>query len=75
MDANRLTERSQQAIARGAERRRCGTGTPKQTPNICWSRCIDQTDGLVPRLLSGLDADVVGLRDALRSRNCPAGRR
>jgi len=64
VDANRLTERSQQALQE-AQSVTARHGHTEADAEHLLVALIDQSDGLVPRLLSGLDVDVVGLRDAL----------
>jgi len=64
VDANRLTQRSQEALQE-AQSVAARHGHTEADAEHLLAALVDQTDGLVPRLLAGLDVDVAGLREML----------
>jgi ATP-dependent Clp protease ATP-binding subunit ClpB len=64
MDPNRLTQKSQEALAQ-AQATASSRGHTDITPEHLLAALIDQADGLVPRLLARADVDVDVVRAAL----------
>ena len=66
MDLDRLTQKSQQALS-DAQDLATRSGHTEVDGEHLLLALVDQPDGLVPRLLTGLGVDLDGLRGASRS--------
>src|SRR4051794_30470628 len=65
MDANKLTERAQEAVL-AAQRLAEGANNPQLEPEHLLLALLDQRDGVVPTLLERVGVDVNALRAELQ---------
>jgi ATP-dependent Clp protease ATP-binding subunit ClpB len=66
MDPNRLTQKSQEALA-AAQQLATGSGHTEVDGEHLLMALLEQPDGLVPRLLASMDVDLVALRRDLEA--------